>query len=88
MTERKPPSSWTTTAGLPAAARSVEHGLHRVGVDHEAPAQRGGIANAERDALVAEQEVGAIQAVVGDARVEGLLVVDRRRRLKPGRDTC
>ena len=47
-------------------------------------AQRGGIANSKRDALVAEQEVRSIQAVTGDPRGEGALVFDRRAALQAG----
>ena len=68
----------------PRGRQPIEHDFHRVGVDHEPPAQRGGIANAERDALVAEQEVRSVQAVIGDPRREGALVVDRRAALKAG----
>src|SRR6185312_14162363 len=68
----------------PRGRQPVEHDLHRVAVDHEPPAQRGGIANAERDAFVAEQEVRSIQAVIGDPRGEGAQVVDRRAALKAG----
>ena len=70
---------------LPSRGRQpIEHDFHRVGVDHEPPAQRGGIADAKRDALVAEQEVRSIQAVIGDPRRKGALVVDRRAVLKAG----
>ena len=68
----------------PRGRQPIEHDFHRVAVDHEPPAQRGGIANAERDAFVAEQEVRSIQAVIGDPCCEGALVVDRRAVLKAG----
>ena len=69
---------------FPPGSQPVENGFHRVGVDHEPPPQRGGIANSERDALMTEQEVRAVEAVSGDPRGEGVLLLDRRAALQAG----
>ncbi|MGL3108229.1 hypothetical protein [Bradyrhizobium sp. BR 1432] len=77
MTDRKPPSSWTSSARRPCASSRFEHCLHGVGIDHETPAQRRRIADAEGETLVAEQEIGPVESVKGDAGVERLAIVGR-----------
>ncbi|MEY9127566.1 hypothetical protein [Bradyrhizobium yuanmingense] len=56
---------------------TVEQGLHGVGVDHEALAQCRAVANAESEALVAEQEIGAVEAIGFDPCIESLPIIGR-----------
>ena len=62
----------------------VERHFHGVAVDHEPPAQGGAVADAEHDALMAEQQIGAVQTIAGDTGIEGVRPIDRRAALQPG----